>query len=582
MIIKKGDIVENLSINEQLEKYPYLKAATKNYLFIENSELEELKESDVIEVDDVDVKIDFLKKVLEDDRYYSYVKKYFNGEIEDFHVASIYMGDTIGNIEYSKLSIIKGIEYLLQNKILFLNSEEEKKFNELKNSISFDKFLQKINEEIYDVLIDGIKYHIKVKDMLSLMLMHNKEFDKLCYDNTVKTINGIAKNHFVYAVYRYFRNSGVLNEYIMPEIIIKRYDDIRTFKKIDIEAINRFLKTKDTKHKEFEINKELKKFILDGMPENASKLEKAIYIYIKMCKTLTYDDEYYAVNQKGKAVEKHLDINYASKITPSNNKVVCFEFNIIYSKFLSELGINFESEYKNLVGEAYGYGHASLTFRDDKFLVKADSVTSVLNGDLIEAKLNRPLNGLKCMNCNFSTNIEFNEMVMRMYKLVVEQEAAKNKKVNSMNSFEEIMNDYEHATDSIKPVSLNEKLSILINKVNSAKFVGIDSLAIILKLKKILFNEDERVKNVRITIIRNNEPFERENVAMASMIITLNSVSIVRNPGENTYYYFNPDKDLVSITKEELQDKFDNGIFEYVSKDDPLIPGIESKVGAKK
>lgn len=574
--------MENLSISELLEKYPYLKSATKNYLFIENSELEELKESDVIEVDGVDVKIDFLKKVLEDNRYYSYVKKYFNGEIEDFHVTSIYMGDTVGNIGYSKLSIIKGIEYLFQNKILFLNSEEEKRFNELKNSISFDKFLQKINEEIYDVLMDGMEYHLKVKDLLDLMLMPNKEFDKLCYDNTIKTINGIPKNHFVYAAYRYFRNSGALNEYIMPEIIIKRYDDIRTFKKIDIEAINRFLETKDTKYKKFEINEELKEFILDGMPENASKLEKAIYIYIKMCKTLTYDDEYYAVNQKGKAAEKHLDINYASKISPSNNKVVCFEFNIIYSKFLSELGINFESEYKNLVGEAYGYGHASLMFRDDKFLVKADSTDSFMNSDLIEAKLNKPLNGLKCMNHNSNTNIEFNEIVKKMYNLVVKQEDEKNKKVSGMGVFEEILAEYGRITDKIKPVSLSEKISILINKVNSSKLVGIDSLATILQLKKILFTKDERIKNIRINIIRNNEPFEKENVAMASMIITLNPVSLVRNLNENTYYYFNPNKDLVSITKEELQTKFDDGIFEYVRENDPIIPGIETKVGVKK
>lgn len=50
----------------------------------------------------------------------------------------------------------------------------------------------------------------------------------------------------------------------------------------------------------------------------------------------------------------------------------------------------------------------------------------------------------------------------------------------------------------------------------------------------------------------------------------------------NTYYYFNPNKDLVSITKEELQTKFDDGIFEYVREIDPIIPGIETKVGVKK
>ena len=49
-----------------------------------------------------------------------------------------------------------------------------------------------------------------------------------------------------------------------------------------------------------------------------------------MCKLLTYDDEYFAVNQKGPATEKHKDVNYVSNINLTNNRVVCFEFNLIY------------------------------------------------------------------------------------------------------------------------------------------------------------------------------------------------------------------------------------------------------------
>ena len=67
-----------------------------------------------------------------------------------------------------------------------------------------------------------------------------------------------------------------------------------------------------------------------------------------MCKLLTYDDEYFAVNQKGPATEKHKDVNYVSNINLTNNRVVCFEFNLIYSKLLDELGINFKADYQNL------------------------------------------------------------------------------------------------------------------------------------------------------------------------------------------------------------------------------------------
>ena len=86
--------------------------------------------------------------------------------------------------------------------------------------------------------------------------------------------------------------------------------------------------------KEIKIDSDLEKVIMDGFPYDASELEMAIYIYIKMCKVLTYDEEYYAVNQMGVATEKHRSTSHIALITPQNNQVVCFEFNIMAIFFL--------------------------------------------------------------------------------------------------------------------------------------------------------------------------------------------------------------------------------------------------------
>lgn len=571
--------MENLSINELLEKYPYLKAATKNHLFIKNSELEELKESDVIEVDGVDVKIDFLKKVLEDDRYYSYVKKYFNGEIKDFHVVSIYMGDTIGNIGYSKLSIIKGIEYLIQNNFLFLNGDVKKRFNELKDSISFDKFLQKINDEIYNVSVDGINYNVPIRKIINFMMISEEELDKICNDSTITEIEGIKKTHFIYMAFKYVRNSGILNDFIVPKNIHNRYNDIKSLQKIDLQALNQLLETTDTLYKEVKINDNLEKMIIEGIPEDATDLEKAIYVYIKMCKIFTYDDEYFAFNQKGEVTKKHKDVNYVSNINQKNNKIVCFEFNLIYAKILNSFGINFSSNYEGMVGEAYGTGHANLKFRCGKYLIKADSVTSILHGDIMQAKLNQPLKGLKCINYNTNTNEEFNEAVTKMYTLIINQEkdVEKNFEVEHIQTFYEIMKEYEKITKNIKSVGLNEKLSILIDKVNSTKMVGIDALSYILQLRKVLFNDLERGKNILITILKNNNPSNGNELAMATAIFTLNPYDYNINEEETLYYYYDPNNKFTPISKEKLQLKFDEGEFEYIEAKDPRIPGIKEK-----
>ena len=65
-------------------------------------------------------------------------------------------------------------------------------------------------------------------------------------------------------------------------------------------------------------------------------------------------------------------------------------------------------------------GHANLEFRSDKFLVSADSVTSILQGDIMQAKVNQPLVGLKCINRNQQTQQEFKDSLSKMYQLIAQ------------------------------------------------------------------------------------------------------------------------------------------------------------------
>lgn len=576
--------MEELTVEQLMEKYPYLRNRAEFTLFTTREDVEQLRNSEKVKVNSENVSIEFLKRILNNDFYFEYASRYFNGDIDNFEVSYIIGGDTGGLIYYKKSTIIKALEQLISSGQIVLQPDEQQKFDSLKNSISFEKFLEKHKGNNYNIDIDGNKYSIPTEQLISLMQLPNEQFDNLCSSIDIKEINGIPKEYFIYASFKFFKENNAFEEYLMPDVVANRYRDIGSLQKIDLQAINKHLTTTDTKYQNIKIDSSLEHEIISGIPENTTDLEKAIYIYIKMCKLLTYDEEYYAVNQKGVATEKHKSTDYISSVTLENNKVVCFEFNLIYSKLLNQLGIHFSSNYKNMVGEAYGAGHANLEFRADKFLVSADSVTSILQGDIMQAKLNQPLVGLKCINKNQQTQQEFKQALTKMYQLVAQQEKSlsESKQVEHIQTLDELLEEYSHMTNNIQDISLNERLSILVSKVNSTGMIGIDSLSYVLQLRKILFTEEQRKNNIGVTIVRNNEPFEEGKVAMASAIFTLNSQSFEENPEFNVYYYFNPNHVLVPITKEELQTGFNDGKLEYVEKGDPRIPGIIENGGTKK
>ena len=570
--------MEKLTIEKQLKKYPYLQRMSDYTLFTTKEDIDFIKNSKTIAVGDIDVYTEFLKRILEDDNYFEYACRYFYDATDKFIVSSIINGDLGVNIRYDKTTIINGIKELINTNQISLNTEKKERFNKLRSYISYDKFLEKYKNYEYKVLIDGVNYLIPFENMINLMRLSDDKFNEVCRNNNIKDINGLPKEYLIYATCKFLRENNIIDNYELPDGFVNRHSSIYSMQVIDLEAINKYVVTTDVKYKEIKIDSDLEKVIMDGFPYDASELEMAIYIYIKMCKVLTYDEEYYAVNQMGVATEKHKSISYIASITPQNNQVVCFEFNIMYAKFLNMLGINFTSNYVSCIGEDYGYGHANLDFRCDKFLVRADSVTSILHGDIAKSKINLPLEGIKCLNKNFDTQNEFKSAYQKMYKLIISQEKDfNNKNAFYIQSFDELLNEYSHKTDNLKNIELDERLSILIDKVNKKGIVGIDALSYALHLRKILFNEEERKNNVKIIIIRNNDPFDKNKVAMPSVIVALNKDGFKNIPDKTVYFYYNPNKELVAVTSEELQSKFDEGTFEYVAKDDPRIPGIKGR-----
>lgn len=541
----------------------------KNYTyFVTKEEMDKLLSSKKINIYGHDINIEFLNKILQDDKCFLYAKRYFEDISNEFKISCIVDDKVTGNIWHPKGLIIKAIEKLIYEGKITLTNEEQKRFNILKEAISFDKFLNSNINNNYDIIIDNIKYSISVKNMIEFLTLSDKEYEDICLNDKIINIYGIKKEHFIYAAYRYILDNRLITRYNLDDKIFNRHYEIKEGK-VDIYAINKLLETSDVIHKDVIINEKLYNYILEKMPIKLTNLEKTIYIYIKMCKCLTYDQEFFASGQKGYAAVKHMNIDYINSITSDNNNIVCYEFNLIYAKFLSMLGINFNIRDFGLNDDIYGGGHANLIFRYDKYIVLADSVISILKSDLTYAKLNKPLKGLKCTNNNLNTVNDFNNIVDKVYGIIKKEEQKE-------KTFSDLITEYISLTNNIKNIDIKERLDILLSKLSNADLKGIDYYSYALQLRKILFSAYEQKENISFVIISNYNTSSLKFGREAYFIITINENGFSNEPDSNLYYVLS-EGNIISISKESLSNSFLSGKLKYIEDSNLVIPGLDNK-----
>ena len=508
-----------------------------NSLFISGEEYFSIKNSPSINIDGSNISIEFLKQILSNDKYYNYIEKYFNDEIDKIVLK---YNDSYLYLKYTKSQIIKAIQTLKITNEIGL-SDKLNRYTFLKQKILFSNFYNKNKNDTYNIIIDGIIYNISVLKIIDFMLLKNEYFNNIC-NNNIKKIYNIPKEHFVYACINYFNQNSLINNYLLPQVMIENYNNILKYK-IDIQSINKY---NENNIPNVFINEKLKNSIFEDMPNFLNILEKSIYIYIKMCKLLTYDYTYYIYDQEGDECLKHKDINYINNITPSNNGIVCFQFNLIFSSFLKELGLGFLYNYPNSINTSYGESHVSLTYRVNKYIIHADSVESIFYGDLTNVKLGESITGLRCINTNKDTVIEFNDSLTKVYNCILSE----------MNDFDYLL-DKRQNYDLIS-YDIKEKLNMIISKINDAGFNEIDSISYLLRLKKILLNNIEKEK-LDMFIIRNN---------------ILSKVLIIFLVNNSEYYLYDLHNNLVSIPYSKLKYNFDNNIFGYIRESDRRISDI--------
>ena len=526
-----------------------------NKLILSTQEYENLANGELIEYESfygekISIYKNFIRHLIRDESFFNYFKmvlKKGNGTIT--------ISSTFNDRLWQTVTINAADVIQLLSDIEDFTKEEKQRVNVIKTYYSFEQYFERMKQKNikYWIYIDYDEIEIEVEKLLRIFTLKEDEFMKVLNQDK---IFGIDKYKFMYMLDSYFIQHNLTRRYVLSDELKKRYMKIREYEYLDFQSINYFGHSRIFKYN-VEIHPQLKKTILENIDDKYTPLEKSIYIYIKLCKLFSYDPVYYASGQNGEIALLHQNLRRIQTLKSSNDLIVCYEFNAIYSKLLDELNIEYSTNSNN-IGQRYGKGHANLVFCKDKYIVQADAVTSILSGDLINAKLNKPLQGLSCVNKSNKTKEEFDRIKDKVYSDIICDELATVRKKS---------HDLEYIKQCVSDENIRQKLSWIIKLVDDSRLKEVDSLGYMLKLKNEFFTKEERKDKISFAVVRTTIKKEKG----LAVIIT------IKNNDKNRYFYYVPNKQFMPIPNIILKQLINRHVIEYIEGSRASIPGFENK-----
>lgn len=447
-----------------------------------------------------------------------------------------------------------------------LTEEEYASVTNLREKVTYEKMIMDYKTETINCKSTRGEYNIPFTLFLEILSLPPKVLEEKLKNDSIA---GIPKEEFVYSLNTFFRTEHLFQKYMFPHYMIINQNYMSSM--VDTMALEKIFIQLPKYTSEVEVDNQLWNEILDKVPNEFTKLEKAYYIYYQLCKMFTYDEEYFALGGKVPKTSEHFDVNHIKQINASKNDVICYEFNAIYSKFLDSLGIPYE-----YVGAySYGEGHTHLNCVIDEFYISVDSTFSVIYGDMPAAKQNLSLNGFRILNDKENTKEKFKQSIVKVNEYI-------KKESENEQAFESLIKSYQDSEGTISDcLSSEERFEILLTSIETCTLPPTDSLGYINTMTKNLFSY-ERKKCCKNLFVRDTEPPEIRNKNYGvSVIICYNPIDINENTDNNQYYIYTPMVGIKQVTKEELERQFFSEKYQYITTYEDTIPGINYTGGSE-
>lgn len=251
----------------------------------------------------------------------------------------------------------------------------------------------------------------------------------------------------------------------------KRYEQIRKLYDIQKETEGTMdIVYQEDDEQNWHVNEELERYIYEDIPDNLKDEEKAIWIYIKLCKALMYDDTYF-YGEKGK--RKDIDIEFLESIKPGS-EVLCYDFARIYAKLINSIPNKTISA--NIIGDDK---HFLVSLISNEIYANIDATRFGLRAknvnDLIRTKMSLPISGF---NILYSINKDYEDKIRticsNIYQDKDEDEITLQKycKMLEVIRQDEIISQdpNKNKDDWIK------RVEVLVNELKGRKIVGTEAL----------------------------------------------------------------------------------------------------------
>lgn len=304
----------------------------------------------------------------------------------------------------------------------------------------------------------------------------------------------------------------------------------------------------------WQINQKLREYVYQEMPKNLTPEEQAIWIYMKLCKTFSYDDTKVFAT-KNNSFNK----GFLESVKP-NDKIVCFDFSRIYAKFINE-DLKDILEAKVIGGE--GHFLVELIGQDSLVAAEATNAKSYSN-EFFKMRMGLPIEGIRQV---YDPNNKYSQAIEKITPLV-------NQDVQSINSYMSMLNNIREQEKLDRDVPKENdtlgKISALVKTMEEHGIRGTEAMMGIMTFASTGFLGNEAKR----TWIKQNVQDKERGIEGRSAIV-------INNPNVDEFYVITSDTMSVeSIKKEEIIKRFNNGKYEYrdsghtidVIKDEVPIP----------
>lgn len=316
----------------------------------------------------------------------------------------------------------------------------------------------------------------------------------------------------------------------------------------DLDLSKVTLRPKPVYMKDAKLNSGFRDRIVNSVPQNFNNFEKAFYLFVKLCHTLSHDEA--DLSSKVEFTINHTDINRLQEVDENNNIIVCYEWVVILALFYEVFNISYE-----ITGdEVFGRNHLGINVLYDNLLINFEATLGITCSDLTRVKNNIQAAGISLVqSCSNDECYKIIESIDKVYKYFEEKENQK------YYPEPELINQERK---KIVNLSSRQRIQMFMEKVILSPHKNIvDNMKYMQLWKQILFSKDNTL--LLSNIIYNSEQKNGNKYEVGILL----SCQI---DDDIEYFIYTSQYGFKEITKEQFEISLDNSTIEFINENDKL------------